>query len=69
MSVVLLLVVSTFKCVNEAVFLCCWPVDKLSNKLTAFTGVLLWCLGVCVRAFVCMSGAKGSFPRGRQTPH
>lgn len=31
---------SMFKCVNEAAFLCCWPVDKLSYRLTAFTVVL-----------------------------
>lgn len=53
--------VSIFKCVNEAAFLCCWPVDKLSYRLTAFywgfTAVFR-----CVRAFVRASGAEERFP-------
>lgn len=45
---------SVFKCVNEAAFLCCWPVDKLSYRLTAITVVLPRRLGVCVCVCICM---------------
>ena len=60
-------VVTIVKRVNEGTFPCCWPVVKLTCRLTAFSmcfTVAFRCVWARKCAFVCMSGAKETFPPG-----
>lgn len=60
-------VLSILKCVNEGTFLCCWPVDKLSCRLTAFTmcfTVVFRCVWAWMCAFCTYVWSQGNVPRG-----